>query len=408
MSNAMGEFMTFQATMAADPTLNAKLVLVNGAQSGKDVDNWAELSNPVWSTVDSDLAAAGVTPAQVQVVWSKQAEQFPYKDGAFPSHAQELQSDLEAIARNSLTKYPNTKIEYLSTRTHPYPTDLTFPNPEPYAYETGFAVKWTIQDQINGVGNLNYNPANGPVVAPLLLWGPYIWATSTPRSDGFAWLPSDVSPTDHTHPTPSGRQKVADQLQAYFKTDPSATPWFLAPTPSGQGPQVTITASTTSGRPGLSVNFTGSATDSGGIPTQYAWTYDDGDFSLSQNPTKIFDVPGTYVVHLTVSDNRGYTGMQSITITISSSHSSTPLILAGSTVNAADSRAVTPLAPSAPLTASDSRVLDQLFQNPSLFGTGEQEQIIRGRPDLVQQHHSAKANSLESYLRALEEWTARA
>ncbi len=80
-------------------------------------------------------------------------------------------------------RYPNILIVYLSSRTRAYTNDPVTENPEPFAFESGFAVQWTIADQINGTGNLNFDPAKGPVVAPYLSWGPYLWpAISTSNS----------------------------------------------------------------------------------------------------------------------------------------------------------------------------------------------------------------------------------
>jgi len=46
-----------------------------------------------------------------------------------------------------------------------------------------------IADQINGNPALNNNPANGPVMAPLLLWGPYTWANGLlGRDDGLTGI----------------------------------------------------------------------------------------------------------------------------------------------------------------------------------------------------------------------------
>jgi hypothetical protein len=71
-------------------------------------------------------------------------------------------------------------------------------NPEPYAYDSGLAVKWLIEAQIRQMqtpdghiddraGNLNYH-----TVAPWLAWGPYLWADGlNPRSDGLVWKPND-------------------------------------------------------------------------------------------------------------------------------------------------------------------------------------------------------------------------
>ena len=322
MSNATQEFaskgtQTFKLRADADPAKNPQLVIVDGAQGGQDAPAWIDPNAATWSVVNLRLIAAGVTPAQVQVAWLKEALAHPNNYGAFPAHAQTLQSDLEIILRNLKTNFPNIKITYLSTRTRAYtntPTDL---NPEPFAYETGFAVKWTVEDQINGAGNLNFDPAKGAVVAPLSLWGPYIWADGlTARSDGFTWLCSDLE-SDFTHPTASGGvPKVADQLLAFFKTDPTATPWFLKKTVTGQPPTVTAGASVSSGDAPLRVNFTASASDPDGTIAAYQWTFDDGTFSTAQNPAKIFPAPGNYSVHLTVTDNSGNTTLRTLPISV--------------------------------------------------------------------------------------------
>jgi hypothetical protein len=44
-------------------------------------------------------------------------------------------------------------------------------SPEPHAYETDFAVKWTIADQIQGKPGLNLDPVKGAVRAPWIAWG---------------------------------------------------------------------------------------------------------------------------------------------------------------------------------------------------------------------------------------------
>jgi hypothetical protein len=107
-------------------------------------------------------------------------------------------------------------------------------NPEPFAYESGFAVQQLVARQIAGQGDLNPNPAQGPVVAPVLLWGPYVWGDGTDsRQDGFAWLPHDVG-SDRTHPATSGREKVAYELLKFFTTDSTAVSWFTGtPPPAG-------------------------------------------------------------------------------------------------------------------------------------------------------------------------------
>jgi PKD domain len=329
MSNATQEFaskgsLTFKARADADPAKNPQLVIVDGAQSNRDAPAWINPHALTWSVVNIRLFASGVTPKQVQVAWLKEALVHPSDYGAFPAHAQALQADLEIILRNLKINFPNIKIAYLSTRTRAY-TNAPTESPEPFAYETGFAVKWTIQDQIHGAGNLNFDPAHGAVVAPISLWGPYIWADGlNARSDGFTWFCSDLE-FDFTHPTASGGvPKVADQLLAFFKTDPTATPWFLKQTVTGQPPTVTASASVSSGGAPLRVNFRASARDPDGAITSYQWTFDDGTFSTAQNPMKIFPAPGYYLVHLTVTDNSGNTTKRTLPISVISPQGSLP------------------------------------------------------------------------------------
>ena len=84
-----------------------------------------------------------------------------------------------------------------------------------------------IQDQIAGRAEMNFDPARGAVNSPVLLWGPYLWADgATPRASGaLTYEPGDFA-ADGTHPGETGRAKVARLLLDFFKTDPTAKPWF--------------------------------------------------------------------------------------------------------------------------------------------------------------------------------------
>jgi PKD repeat protein len=314
MSNSQEVFNTFKNDISGDRTINPQLITVNGAQSGFTAEHWANPADRAWTWLNQSLTSSNVTPAQVEVAWVELFEQQPFRFGAFPLHAQQLQSYMESTARNLLTAFPNIKIAYFSPINHTYTTSLSASAPEPYAYESDFSIQWMMQDQINGTGNLNYNPANGTVVAPLLLWGPYLWAPTTPRSDGFTWLLSDVT-SDLVHASPTGKNKEGEEMVAFFKSDATATPWVLRPTTSP--PIVTASASSTSGSPGLTVQFTASATDPYPI-FQYVWTYSDGTFAFTQNATKSFLVPGTFNAYVTVSDNHMNSATVVIPITITS------------------------------------------------------------------------------------------
>ena len=307
---------TFKTRADADPAKNPHLVIVDGAQGGQDATDWTNVNAMTWSVVGQRLAAAGVTSNQVQVAWLKEALAQVAQYGVFPVHAQKLQGMLETIVRNAKIHYPNIKLLYISSRTRCYTADPTALNPEPFAYEAGWATKWTVQDQINGTNNLNYNPTNGLVVAPWLSWGPYLWADGIhPRSDGLVWLCSDVV-SDFTHPSTPGVFKVASELLAFFKTDPTATPWFLRKTPTP--PTLSVSANPSTGVAPLVVSFSAIASNGLGVVTNIVWTFDDGDFAYqTRNPVKTFPAPGTHKVHVTAEDAAGNAASTTTVITVS-------------------------------------------------------------------------------------------
>jgi hypothetical protein len=225
MSNTTQEFSEFQRTLKNEPEKSPHLVLVDGAQGGQSAERTVSETANFWTTIDERLQAAGVSASQVQVVWLKQAIAGPRN--SFPANAAELQGYLGSIVRILKKRFPNLQIAYLSSRIYAgYAT--TGLNPEPHAYESAFAVRGLIEQQIKGDPELNCEAGRGEVRAPLLLWGPYLWADGTKarKSDGLIWEEKDFR-GDGTHPSESGRQKVARQLLNFFKTDRNARQWFL-------------------------------------------------------------------------------------------------------------------------------------------------------------------------------------
>jgi hypothetical protein len=230
MSNTSQASQAFQRQVAADPDRNPHLVFLNGAQGGmtaaaiQDPDDGGR-GTQYWMEVDNRLKQAGLTRAQVQAIWIKQADAGPTQ--GFPKYAQKLQEELERIVQMLPKRFPNIKLVYLSGRTYGGYAKTAL-NPEPYAYESGFSVKWLIEKQIAGDAGLNYDAGKGAVKAPWLSWGPYLWANgSTKRADGFSYDESDFSPQDGTHESPSGQQKVGRLLLDFFKSDTTTKPWFV-------------------------------------------------------------------------------------------------------------------------------------------------------------------------------------
>jgi hypothetical protein len=225
MSNATQEFSFFKQIADEDPAKSPRVKIVDCAQGGQAMAEWVDPQGRPWMEAARRLEAARVSPQQVQVVWIKLANKSPR--GELAEHGKKLQADTTAVVQNAKARFPNLRIAYLGSRIYGGYAGGAL-NPEPYAYESAFVVRWLIQDQIKGEPALNYDAARGAVKAPLLLWGPYFWGDGvTPRkSDGLVWLRDDLA-GDGTHPSQSGRAKVAQMLLNFCKNDPLARPWFV-------------------------------------------------------------------------------------------------------------------------------------------------------------------------------------
>ncbi len=224
MSNATQEFSMFKQLADADAAKSPRLSIVDCAQGGQAMAEWVSPTAEPWTVAEQRITKAGCTTRQVQAAWIKLANKGPRGD--LEEHGKKLQRDTLAVIQNAKAKFPNLRVVYLSGRI--YAGYATGPlNPEPYAYETACVVRWLIQDQIKKGAALNYDPARGEVKAPLLLWGPYLWADGVkPRAtDGLVWKREDLA-GDGTHPSPSGRRKVAQLLLEFFKNDELAKGWF--------------------------------------------------------------------------------------------------------------------------------------------------------------------------------------
>lgn len=216
MSNLAAETSKLLAMVSTDPIRNRSLTVVNGALHGASCEEIDATDAPYWTHVAERLAGQNATPLQVQVVWLKAASR---SNEPFPEGARRLHTSLRRIGRILETSFPNLALIYLSSRVFAgYSSTLL--NPEPFAYQSGFAAKWLIEDQIRG---------DGPVGRACWLgWGPYLWADGmTPRAgDGLSWTPSDFQ-EDGTHPSEQGAVKVARMMLDFLRADPTASAWYL-------------------------------------------------------------------------------------------------------------------------------------------------------------------------------------
>lgn len=245
MSNATQEFCsasslppcdawTFMGQAAVHPHVNhTTLVIINGARGGQTTSTWDDPTDPNYDMVrDQKLIPAGVSEAQVQAGWVKCADANPTL--SLPNvnaNAYALQSGLGRVARAMKVRYPNLQVVFFSNRIYAGYASTTL-NPEPYAYESGFAVKWIVQAQIDQMANggVIVDPLGGDLnystVAPWVGWGPDLWADGVnPRSDGLTYVCSDLE-GDGTHPNTTAETKVATLLLRQMLLSPYSYPWF--------------------------------------------------------------------------------------------------------------------------------------------------------------------------------------
>ena len=219
---------SFAGAVADSVGVHPSLRLVSGAQGGKVADDWRQGSNSAWTNLNSLLAEQDLEPADLKVVWIKVVNRNP--DSLLPdpsADAYDLLEDLGDIVRLLKARY-GVQQAYLSSRIWA-PACAGPKNPEPYAYEGGYAVKWLIEAQIKQLEGAPESTIAGDlslVAAPWLAWGPYLWADNgNERSDGLTWSPDDMYTGCNEHPGVAGIIKVANLLVAFFRDSP-LTSWF--------------------------------------------------------------------------------------------------------------------------------------------------------------------------------------
>jgi len=243
MTNLACATYSFMGQAAASSSVNhTTLTILNGAHSADAAETWtcaygncppsSTLGNNYDRVLNDVLTPSGLTEAQVQVVWIQQADTLPTWSPSLPStsaDAYAFEYQLGQIVRALMVRWPNVKQVFLSSRIYAGYA-LTNQNPEPYAYEYGFAVKWFINAQIVQRETGAIDPLAGDLLtaAPWVAWGPYLWGNgdnNPPGSMAISWVSTDFSPSDEMHPGPTGVTKVADALMNFFLNS-TYTPWF--------------------------------------------------------------------------------------------------------------------------------------------------------------------------------------
>jgi endonuclease/exonuclease/phosphatase family metal-dependent hydrolase len=177
---------------------------------------------------------------------------------------------------------------------------------------------WGWQDNGWGVGVL------GPLV--------YFGSTGTQtlriqtREDGFSFDQIVLSPSTYLSSAP-GASKNDGVILWYTEGAPAPAPTPTpTPTPApvqNQSPQLSISATPSSGLSPLLVTFTSSASDPDGYIASYFWNFGDNTSSNLPSPQHWY-ATGSYTASLTVTDNSGASITRSVTITVTAPTSTPP------------------------------------------------------------------------------------
>jgi len=160
----------------------------------------------------------------------------------------------------------------------------------------------------------------------------------------YSWNFSDGSTSNQQNPThiftEPGTYIITFSIVDANGVNGTDTMVITVTEPVDNPPMASASGDPTTGLAPLTVNFIGSGTDPEGTSVSYLWNFGDGATSTLQNPTHIFNSIGTYTVRLTVSDENGTTGENTVVITVSALANNPPRAL----IIATPSSGITPLA----------------------------------------------------------------
>ena len=214
-----------QSKTAGNPLTDPKLSLASISLGSGDarLNNILNPDDAYWTTVTQKLRQSKSSYRQVQVVYLDTEDSS--KLIGFPERGILVKNDLEASFRTLQQKFINLKVVYLVARTTTYGKNHVHDfNAEPNPYQFGWAAKWAIEDQINGVPGTEYKGKKK--VSPMIAWGFYEWATETPRiTDGFKWSQS-LMQSDGLHPNDAGHDTLMTRFQNFLLTDITAKQWY--------------------------------------------------------------------------------------------------------------------------------------------------------------------------------------
>lgn len=205
---------------------NSKLKMANctNGEGSASLNSLMNSNDTIWPIIMNKLSRRKLTVSQVQVIYLETDDSVQIS--GFPDRPLRAKQDYVQTLKMFKAKFPNVKLVYVLGRTTTFLArkKKLIHNVEPNPYYNGWACKWLIEDQMNGVPGTHYKGASAEL--PMVTWGWYQWAygTSQPRNDGFTWEASDTE--DGLHATPTGSDTLSKYFQNFLLTDIYAKNWY--------------------------------------------------------------------------------------------------------------------------------------------------------------------------------------
>lgn len=207
MSNAGLYFRGFTDALEVHSSIQPAIRFVHAAMEGRDIRHIVHANDAYWKHVHHAIRDAGLTPAQIQVVWMMQtvhgAALLHDPGEMYISWLADRYLDVVTLLS---ALFPNLQLLYSSGREYGGYNPPGQGNPEPYAWYTGLAWKDLIRR----------HPPTPAYARPWIGWAGYFWANGMhPRKDGLVWKRSDFQ-EDGVHPSHSGIAKAGRIILDHF------------------------------------------------------------------------------------------------------------------------------------------------------------------------------------------------
>jgi len=200
--------------------VNPQVRVANCAVGSHAVELW---NNPAYDGVlwdactQTKLAAAGIRPDQVRVLYHKAANQYTTGPGGtplptYPDPASDYFAfvrNLSAFAARVPVEFPTVQAVYSSSRSYGGFATNPAARGEPLSYEEGHALNAWLAGH-RSVGGVWHG------------WGPYLWApacsSGVTNGAGVCYDRADYV-DDGVHPSASGRAKMAGLIHERFRKE---------------------------------------------------------------------------------------------------------------------------------------------------------------------------------------------